>query len=166
VSFAEFRTKLLKVCDTNGWKFVEYNDGFKVEVTIRKVARSVVVTFVDDPDTGEVFSRFASLICQANILDHEFCLRLNGENRFLSGFVALRKDRLVFLDSQLVSEADELEIKLKIRNAAKFSLALSRLAKEASEGRGTGKFVRRRITATMPAKDHDSTESSSSAGDE
>jgi hypothetical protein len=150
VSFAEFRTRLLKVCDNADWKLTEYNDGFKVEVAVRKVHRSVLVTFVDDPETGEVFARFASMICPAKVLDPEFCLRLNGENRFLSGCLALRKDRLIFLDSQLVSEADELEIKLKLQNTGRFSVALARLAEEASQGRGTGKYVRRRITTTLP----------------
>lgn len=159
MSFAEFRTKLLKVSGVLNWKLTEYNDGFKVEVAVRNSTRSVLVTFVDDPDTGEVFARFASMICPADILDPEFCLRLNGENRFLSGCLALRKDRLVFLDSQLVSEADELEIKLKVRNVAKFSMALNRLAEEASQGRGTGKFVRKRLTASIPSESRDAEES-------
>lgn len=145
MSFSEFQTILHRVCASNSWELHPRGEAFQVQITVGTQKKDVLVTFADDSETGEMWARFWSEGCRAGILDADFLLRLNGEDRFLTGCVALKKEHIVVVDSQLTSTADELEIRSCLWNTAKFALAIKRLASDAMEGKGTGKFVRGKL---------------------
>lgn len=141
----------MRLGDKHEWQVVEYNDGFKVTVPSKSgSSKDVIISLFDDPESGELWARYIGDAGAAQLLDPEFCLKLNGEDRFATGHLALRKSRLVFQDTQLVAEADEAEMRASVRNVAKFAIALTKLGEEARIGQGTGKFVRhRRLTDTF-----------------
>lgn len=139
---ADFGTTLLRLAQLNQWKVDETDNGFTVGVPVRNLVKVVRVRLCEDPETGELWARYEATAGPAGVLDPEFCLRLNGEDRFLAGSVAQRNNQLLFVDSQLVEDADENEVLKSIRSVARYSMALQALIQQAREGRGTGRLVR------------------------
>lgn len=145
VTNAEFQASLYRVCADKGWDITPFNESYKVAVKVREITKDLLVTFAEDPETSELWVRIWSEGCRAEILDPTFLLRLAGEDRFMTGSVALKRDRILICDSMLASETTEMGILSRLWSVARFALAIGRLADQALQGQGTGKFVRSKL---------------------
>jgi hypothetical protein len=117
VSFREIVEKIASGC---GWKVREERDGaVSVEVATSSDRSQIVLITSDSDVAGQDIVRYWSVIGSSEGLDLRICLEENAKLAY--GAFALKGDQLVLLDTQLVQDADLMEVGASIGNLAAFA---------------------------------------------
>jgi hypothetical protein len=116
VKFREIVESIAKACK---WTVSEDGDDLVIEVpTGGERSQRVVIT--DDVDIADQpIVRYWSVIGPAKDIEFRRCLEENAKLSY--GAFALRGDLLVLMDTQLVSDADPMEVGASIGNLAAYA---------------------------------------------
>lgn len=115
-SFREIVDSIASAC---GWTVKDAEGTLSVDVPTGG-GRSQVVVITEDVDIAEQeIVRYWSVIGAAENIDYRRCLEENA--RLAYGAFALRDGQLVLMDTQLVQDADPMEVGASIGNLAAYA---------------------------------------------
>ena len=116
----EFSAIVENIAQACKWVVSEEEDGsLCVEVPTGN-GRTQMVVITEDVDIAEqLIVRYWSVIGPADGIEYKRCLEENSKLAY--GAFALKEDNLVLLDTQLVSDADPMEVGASIGNLAAYA---------------------------------------------
>jgi hypothetical protein len=117
VRFREIVDNIAKAC---GWKVsAERGGALSIEVPTGS-GRSQIVLITEDQDIAEQqIVRYWSVIGPADDIEFRKCLEENA--KLCYGAFALKDEQLVLMDTQLVQDADPMEVGASIGNLAAYA---------------------------------------------
>lgn len=114
--FREIVDSIAKAC---GWRVTGKGAELSVEVPTG-AGRTQVVVITEDQDIAEQkIVRYWSVIGPADDIDFRRCLEENS--RLCYGAFAVKDEQLVLMDTQLVQDADPMEVGASIGNLAAYA---------------------------------------------
>jgi hypothetical protein len=116
VRFREIVDSIAKAC---GWRVTGKGAELSVEVPTG-AGRTQVVVITEDQDIAEQkIVRYWSVIGPADDIDFRRCLEENS--KLCYGAFAVKDEQLVLMDTQLVQDADPMEVGASIGNLAAYA---------------------------------------------
>lgn len=116
VRFREIVDSIAKAC---GWQVTAEGGALSIEVPTGN-GRSQVVLITEDQDIADQqIVRYWSVIGPADDIEFRRCLEENA--RLCYGAFALKEEQLVLMDTQLVQDADPMEVGAAIGNLAAYA---------------------------------------------
>ena len=116
----EFREIVENIAQACKWVVSEEEDGsICVEVPTGSGRTQMVVITEDVDIADQLIVRYWSVIGPADGIEYKRCLEENSKLAY--GAFALKEDNLVLLDTQLVSDADPMEVGASIGNLAAYA---------------------------------------------
>lgn len=117
MNFREIVESIAQACK---WEVTEDEDGTLCVEVPTGSGRSQVVVITEDVDVADQpIARYWSVIGEAEGIDFRRCLEENA--RLAYGAFALQGQNLVLLDTQLISDADPMEVGASIGNLAAYA---------------------------------------------
>ena len=119
-----FVALLKTIAEKNQWQLEHADPEYVMHVKTLGLCKPVRISFVKEPGGKGAWARYVADAGPDGHLPAEFCLRLNADKRFITGGIALRGDRLIYLDTQNTEDADDSEVRSSLRYVARFAIAL------------------------------------------
>lgn len=116
VKFREIVDSIAEACK---WTVTEEGDTLSIEVPTGGDRKQVVVITNDVDIADQPIVRYWSVIGSAKDIEFRRCLEENAKLSY--GAFALRDDQLVLMDTQLVADADPMEVGASIGNLAAYA---------------------------------------------
>lgn len=127
----EFGALLDQICHRHGWAMRKEAEEYRIIVPLPKGRKQEVhIRFMHESRNDTHWAKYISVAGPAHRFDPILCLALNASDSLVTGAAAKSGDDLVFVDTQMLDDADESEVEMSIRYVAEAADSFEKLVSD------------------------------------